>query len=268
LLRGLSCLDIGAKKAILLFFVLFITWQAIYCAALIFPILNDYWLISYLAVLVVVVCFFIADKQKMGDLGLKKTKFWKISILIGIAFAVIYNIYWIVMGTPIFSVASVRFASHGIFSFPYNLLFALTVSVVEEITFRGYILRNFSNSYSNRKAIIYSSILFGLYHFSLTSALTSTMPAFETVSYWLLFVLAAVLIGVFLGYFYIYTDKSTVGSITYHSSTIFIESLIPFTLATSQITGHLLTTTVYILLIPLLILLLKKATRLHTKQLG
>lgn len=250
-------MDAAVKKAIWLFLVLFLTWQVIYFVALVFPILYDYWLFAYLGVFAVAICFFVLDKQKMGELGLKKTKIWKASIIIGLVFAVAYNIYWVVLGTPIFSIESVRIVSHGVFSIPYNLLFALTVGLVEETTFRGYILRNLSKTYSNTKAIVYSSILFGLYHLSLISAFTSATPVFDTFTYWVLFVLAAMLIGVFLGCFYIYAQKSTIGPIIYHSSSIFVESLIPFTLATSQLNGHLFTTTIYILFISLLIFLLK-----------
>lgn len=254
-------MDAGVKKAILLFTVVFVTWQAIYAVALVFPALYDYWLISYLIVLAVIVGFYALDKQKINDLGLNKNNFWKLSIILGVIFAIIYNVYWVLVGTPILSTIPVRIVSHGIFSIPYNILFAITVGVVEETTFRGYILRNFSNIYSNTKAIAYSSVLFGLYHLSLVSALTSTTSALDTFSYWILFVLAAVLIGVFLGYFYLYTTKSTIGPITYHSISIYIESLIPFTIATSAIIGHLFTTTIYILFIPLLILILKKQKR-------
>ena len=254
-------MDAGVKKAVLLFLVVFVTWQAIYVVALVFPALYDYWLISYLMVLAVIVGFFALDKQRISDLGLKKNNFWKLSIILGVMFAVIYNVYWILVGTPILSATPVRIVSHGIFSIPYNIAFAITVGIVEETTFRGYILRNFSNTYSNTKAIAYSSVLFGLYHLSLVSAMTSTTSALDTFSYWILFVLAAVLIGVFLGYFYVYTAKSTIGPITYHSMSIYIESLIPFTIATSAIIGHLFTTTVYILFIPLLILILKKQKR-------
>lgn len=249
-------MEVEAKKAISLFVVLFLTWQFIYFVAFVFPVLYDYWLFAYLGVLAVAICFFVLDKQKIGDLGLKKTNIWKTSIIIGFVFAVGYNIYWIVLGAPIFSVGSVRIVSHGIVTVPYNLLFALTVGLLEELTFRGYILRNLSKTYSNTKAIAYSSILFGFYHLSVISAFASTTSGFDTFTYWTLFVLAAVLIGVFLGYFYIYTEKTTVGPITYHSLSIFIESLIPFTLATSQLSGHLFSTTVYILFIPILILLL------------
>jgi hypothetical protein len=84
------------------------------------------------------------------------------------------------------------------------------------------------------------------------------MSAFDTFAYWTLIVLAAVLIGLFLGYFYVNTEKTTIGTITYHSSSIFLESLVPLSLATSWLNGHLLSTTVYIIFIPMLILLKRK----------
>ena len=254
-------MDAGVKKALLLFAIVFITWQAIYTVALEVPALYNYWLISYLAVLAVIVFFFAFDKQKISDLGLKRNNFWKLSIALGAIFAVIYNVYWALAGPPLLGAFPVRFVSHGLFSIPYNILFALTVGIVEETTFRGYILRNFSNTYSNAKAIAYSSVLFGLYNLSLASALTSTTPALDTFTYWALFVLAAVLIGAFLSCFYIHTQKSTIGPVTYHSLSIYVESLIPFTIATSTIIGHLFTTTIYFLLIPMLIFILKRQKR-------
>ncbi|MCX6655143.1 MAG: type II CAAX endopeptidase family protein [Candidatus Bathyarchaeota archaeon] len=245
------------KKAFWLFLVLFLTWQGIYLIASAYPILYDYWLLAYLGVSIAAISFFALDKQKIDELGFKEPKIWKTSGILGLVFAVAYNIYWVVFGAPIFSLGPVRIVSHGIFSIPYNLLFALTVGIVEETTFRGYILRNLNKAYSNIKAVAISSILFGLYHLSLISALTSTTSGLDTFTYWTLVVLAAMIIGVFLGYFYIYTQMTTIGPIVYHSLSIFIESLVPFTLATSQLTGHLFNTTVYILFIPVLILLLK-----------
>jgi membrane protease YdiL (CAAX protease family) len=249
-------LKVEVRKAILLFLVLFLTWQILYLVTLIFPSLD--WLLAYSVVLVVATCFFVLDKQNAGDLGLKKTQHLVKYVIIGFVFAVFYNLYWAVLGVPIFSTGPKQVVQHGMFTIPYNALFALVVGVVEETSFRGYILRNLSKAYSSKKAIAYSSILFGLYHLSLVSAFSSTMSAFETVTYWTLFVLAAVLIGLFLGYFYVSTQKTTIGTITYHSFSIFLESLVPLSLATSQLNGHLFSTTVYIMFIPILILLRRK----------
>ena len=76
------------KKAISLFIILFLTWQGLYFITISFPILSQYWLLAYLIVLMVAVCFFILDKQKAGDLGLRKTKFWKKYIAVGFVLAV------------------------------------------------------------------------------------------------------------------------------------------------------------------------------------
>jgi membrane protease YdiL (CAAX protease family) len=254
------------KKAISLFLVLFSTWQVLYLVTLSFPTLNEYWLFAYLVVLGAAVCFFILDKQKARDLGLRKPKAWKKYVATSFVFAVFYNVYWAVAGTPIFSTGPILSTQHGIFTVPYNLLFALTVGLVEETSFRGYILRNLNRVYSSIRAIAYSSILFGLYHLSLVYAFTSTTSAFETLSYWTLFMLAAVLIGVFLGYFYVCTEKTTVGTVTYHSLSIFIESLVPFALATTLLSGHLLSTTVYVIFIPLLVVLRKKGWLTSTNR--
>lgn len=249
-------MKVEVRKAILLFLVLFLTWQILYLVTLIFPSLD--WLLAYSIVLVVAICFFVLDKQNASDLGLKKTQLWVKYVIIGFVFAVVYTLYWAALGVPIFSAGSKQVVQHGMFTIPYNALFALVVGLVEETSFRGYILRKLCKAYSTTKAITYSSILFGLYHLSLVLAFSSTMSAFETFSYWTLFVLAAVLIGIFLGYLYVSTQKTTIGTMTYHSFSIFLESLVPFSLATSQLNGHLLSTTVYIIFIPILILLKRK----------
>ncbi len=79
-------------------------------------------------------------------------------------------------------------------------------------------------------------------------------------------ILARALIGLFLGYFYMNTEKTTIGTITYHASSIFIESLVPFGLATSVFNGHLLSTTVYIIFIPILTLLKRKGWLSNTSR--
>lgn len=238
--------------------VLFLTWQALYFFALTIPALYNYWLLAYLAVLAVVLCFFVLDRQKVADLGLKKSKAWKKYIVIGFILAVAYILYTFGLGRLIFPAGQVQVVQHGVFSVPYNVLFALTVGLVEEASFRGYILRKMSKVYSNGKAVAFSSILFGLYHLSLVAALSSTTSAFETFAYWILVVVAAIIIGLFLGYFCVNTEKTIIGTWTYHSSSIFLESLVPYGLATSWLVAHLFSTSVYIILLPVLMLLKRK----------
>lgn len=240
------------RKALLFFSVLFSTWQIIYLATSVFPDLD--WLIAYFAVLVVAICYFVLDKQKASDLGFKKTQAWKRYVIIALIFAVVYNLYRAGLGALVFSIGPTQVAQHGIFSVPYNVLFALVVGLVEETSFRGYILRNLRRVYPDTLAIIYSSVLFGLYHLSLVYAFWSTMSAFQTLAYWALTVLAAFVAGLFLGYFYLNAEQTTIGSMTYHSLSIFLESLVPYGLATSTFNGHLFSTSVYIIILPLLVL--------------
>lgn len=246
------------RKAIVLFVVLFITWQVLYFVDLAINGLD--WLLAYLVVLAVAICFFILDKQKASDLGLTKPRLWKRYIIVGFVFAVGYVLYWAGLGALVFSTGPTYVIPHGIFSIPYNALQALVIGLVEETAFRGYILRNLKKVYSSTKAIIYSSLLFGLYHLSLVyiPAQLSTMSLFSTFSYWVLFVFAAFIIGIFLGHFYVSTEQTTIGNITYHSSSIFLESLVPYGLATSLFIAHLFSTSAYIILIPLLIFLKKR----------
>lgn len=259
-------LRIEEKKAVLIFLVLFLTWQSIYFFALKFPILYEYWLFAYLAVFIVAILFFVLDRQKAVDLGFKKQKAWKKYVIIGFVLAYVYILYLAGLGSILFSIGPVQVVQHGILSVPYNASFALIVGLVEEASFRGYILRNLHKVHSETWAIACSSILFGMYHLSLVLAFLSTSSTLETFAYWTLVVAAAFVIGLFLGYFYMNTGRTIIGTLTYHSSSIFLESLMPYGLATSQLSAHLFSTTVYIIMLPLLIFLKKKGWLTNTRE--
>jgi hypothetical protein len=51
------------------------------------------------------------------------------------------------------------------------------------------------------------------------------------------------------------TENTTIGTMTYHSTTIFIGSSMPFSIAAPQIYQHVLGITFYIMAIPTLVLL-------------
>jgi len=249
-------LKLEVRKASLLFLVLFSTWQIIYLATSIIPDLD--WLFAYFTVLMAAVCYFILDRQKASDLGLKRTWAWRRYVIIALIFAVVYNLYWAGLGALVFSTGPTQVIQHGIFSIPYNALLALIVGFVEETSFRGYILRNLRRVYSDTLAITYSSVLFGLYHISLVYAFWSTMSVFQAFAYWALTVLAAFVSGLFLGYFYLNAEQTTIGNIAYHSLTNFLASLVPYSLATSLPNSRLFSTSAYIIILPLLILAKRK----------
>jgi len=249
--------EVGTRKAISLCLVLFITWQGLYFIDVVINGLD--WLLAYLAVLAVAICYYILDKQKASDLGLSRPRLWRRYIIVGFMFAVGYVLYWAVLGALIFSTGPTYVIQHGIFSIPYNALHALIIGLVEETSFRGYILRNLRKVLPSTKAITYSSILFGLYHLSLVYIPVQllTMSLIWTSAYWILFMLAAFVTGLFLGYFYICAEQTTIGCVTYHSSSIFLEGLVPYGLAIPLFYSHLFSTSFYIVIFPLLILLKK-----------
>jgi len=239
------------RKVILFFFVVFLTWQVLYVFD---QVINGIdWLLAYSIVLVVITCFFILDKQKIGDLGLKKPLLWKRYVMIGFVFAVLVILFWFSISLPLpFTVHEIF--RYGILSIPYNALFALVVGLVEETSFRGYILRNLRNVYSDTKAIAYSATLFGLYHVSIVLILLSATPAPNPFTYWSSYVLFTFLVGLFLGYFCVNSGGTIIGTVTHHSSHIFLSSFIPYELATSFTIGHLVNASVYAIVLMLLII--------------
>lgn len=255
-------MEVGVRKAILLSLALFITWQVLYFIDLVINGLD--WLLAYFVVLAVAICFYILDKQKASDLGLMRSRLWRRYVIVSFMFAVGYVLYWAILGALIFSTGPTYVIQHGIFSIPYNAIEALVVGLVEETAFRGYILRNLKKVYSSTKAIAYSSLLFGLYHLSLVYIITqlSTMSIKQIFAYWALLVLAAFVSGLFFGYFYLNTEQTTIGAITYHSSSMFLQVLVPYGLAIPLFYARLFSTSFYIVVFPLLILL-KRSGRLE-----
>ncbi len=88
---------------------------------------------------------------------------------------------WSILGSVLFSSAPqsliqplIFSVGYGVLSVPYVLVLALVIGLAEECSFRGYILRNLRGSFSEGKAVLYSSVLFGLYHISIFYVYSST----------------------------------------------------------------------------------------------
>jgi len=249
-------LKIEVRKALLLFLILFFTWQILYVASWSLGGLD--WLLAYSILLAVAVCFFVIDKQKLTDLGFRNPLLLKRYVVIGFMSAVAIVIYWAVLGPLILPTEPRKIFQNGAFTIVYNAVFALVIGLVEEASFRGYILRNFHKTYSETKAIIYSSFLFGLYHISFPWIYLSTTPPSQTFTYWSSYILFTFVVGLFLSYFYLSATQTTVGTIAHHSSHIFLSGFVPYALATSFTIGYLLNTVAYTAIFLFLILLKRK----------
>ena len=189
----------------------------------------------------------------MSDLGLRKPLFWKRYIVIGFVFAVLVILFWF-LGLLLLPATIHEIFRYGILSILYNALFALIVGLIEETSFRGYILGNLRKVCCDTKAIIYSAILFGLYHVSIVLILLAQTPAPNPFTYWSSYVLFTFVVGLFLGYFCLNSEGTIIGTMTHHSSHIFLSSFVPYELATSFTIGHLVNTGVYAIVLMLLII--------------
>jgi len=95
-----------------------------------------------------------------------------------------------------------------------SIILFIMVALSEEIAFRGFILRNLSNSYSSKKALLISAVIFAVFH--------AFNPNMSGIAYINLF-----LGGVFLGLPYILT-KNLWFSIALHYSWNFFQAFFGF----------------------------------------
>jgi membrane protease YdiL (CAAX protease family) len=147
--------NVETRKAILLFVVLFVTWQVLY------PLGLDT-LLGYVIVLAVLAGFLVLDKQNPSKVGLRRPSGWRRYVSIGCVFAAIFVLYLFVLGSILYSNTSPSLSrplifsvGFGVLSIPYVLVLALTIALVEETSFRGYILRNLRRS-SRREKLFFT----------------------------------------------------------------------------------------------------------------
>ena len=248
-------MKIETGKSLLLFLILFVAWQLLY-------FLGFDELLNYTIVLLVAIGFFALDKQTLASLGLRRSAHWgryvNIGVVLGTGFvACLSALGWathrndpIDLTRPYISILNL-----GLFSVPYVAVLALFIGLVEESSFRGYILRNLLATSTPRRALFYSAVLFMLYHVSFFFLYNSPFPASETFTYWSSFLLYAFVVGIVIGYFYMNAKQTITGTVAFHSSIIFVESFLPYEGTLQFAEGHLEVTVVILLFLPLLVLL-------------
>lgn len=125
------------------------------------------------------VCFIIwlfmkyIDKEKMVTLGLKinkKLKEFYIGFGIGSAIIVVGYLTLFFLGEIEFENINVNYQNILI-----SILYYALVALFEEITMRGYVLRNFMSSFNKYVALILSSLLFAFMHYSNANTNTLTL---------------------------------------------------------------------------------------------
>ncbi len=251
----------AVAKAVLLFLVLFVTWQILF---LLGPQSLNTELFSYLIIAAALGVFLIIDRQTLSGLGFRRTKQWRTYIVLALVLVAVFVSYLLILSFLLFANTSeasppvISTVGYGPLSIPYVVALALVVGVVEEVSFRGYILRNFNRSYSVRNAIVFSSVFFALYHLSIPGILSSTTAPSQTFTFWtsfLLFVFSGALLA---GYFYDFSQQTVSGIIAFHSGNILLQSFTPYTSSLTNTVGYLLDSIPILLFIPLLSYLRRK----------
>jgi len=217
-------------KPVLLFLLLFSTWQVLYVAE---SLLGLDHAVAYLMVLGSATCFFILDHQKMSDLGLRRSPGWQAEVQAGFILAV--ALVLLKDAAALATSADPPAILKGILDFSRVAALALTAGAVEEISFRGYILRKLAASNATAGAILLSSTLFAFYNLPIPR-ITETIalaPAL-TFSSWLTFALQSFVLGMAQSIFYTKTNGRTVGPWTLNSASVFLSLLVSFRLPPAQ----------------------------------
>lgn len=171
------------RDSLALFLVLSCLLQLYYFAPMFFPVLYTYYPYGFVAHVFFYIAEFIllysyvkvVKNASFSDLGFKKSEGWKTNCVTGFIFAIFHNAVYLAISMFIFKV------KHGYIlpayvHIPVYFAFYLLISVSEEGLFRGCILKGLLQKHKALTSIIFSSMLFGLYHINYISLVLNFSP--------------------------------------------------------------------------------------------
>lgn len=203
-------------KCVLIFFLSVILWH-LYRFIITFSPFQSFFVwetpqgylfyLSFYVIWLAILIFFIyyIDHSSLKNIGLKVEK-WKTYIITGVSFA--FSARFLEIGLGVLVGGDIVAYSYS--SFFVILFFIVTtffVGLSEEGIFRGYIQRKLTNIWKFLPALLFTSILFRIYHknfftASMTDIILASIP---TPSF-----------GMFAGYFYYKSRSSLLGPIALH----------------------------------------------------
>jgi membrane protease YdiL (CAAX protease family) len=208
-----------ALKAFLLFVSLIILIQIFYLvetdtdffsSTRYFPYGYAVHIVYYLSFLVVT--FLFVGKFDFKAVGLKRVVSWRKFLITGMFLALLGVVLKIVFIQGTFGQSS--YAVPYYLLVPAFLILGSLIGLAEESAFRGYILKNFLEKYKPLTAILFASLLFGVYHTNFLNLNYYTMP------FWSLYVGQALTGGLIMASLFYKTGGNLVASMAYHSTNI------------------------------------------------
>lgn len=135
--------------------------------------------VSALAVIPVLVWMFRKDRRQEKAANDKKIPLWKYSMVLGISLPFALGLNNLLAITKLTEIsAGYQEASEILYtpSFPVQIIcLGVIVPIMEELIFRGLIFRRMREEMSMVRAVLYSSLLFGLYHENVVQAVYGTL---------------------------------------------------------------------------------------------
>lgn len=222
-------------KCILIFLLSIIVWH-IYRFMVVFSPYGSYlewgtpqgylfYLAFYISMFAVLVFFiYHIDHSSLRDMGLSKVGRWKTHIIVGVSFAFLARFLEIGLGVLV--------GGHVVIG-SYSSLFVIVLFVVdtffvglsEEGVFRGYIQRKLTDLWEFLPALVFTSILFQIYHINFFTASLSNLVSTAV---------AVPSFGIFAGYFYYKSRGSLLGPTTLHMFYDLFGTIVP---VSADITG-------------------------------
>jgi membrane protease YdiL (CAAX protease family) len=165
-----------------------------------------------------VVTFLFVGKFDFGAVGLKRVAAWRKYLLVGMFLALLGAGLKIVFVPGTFGQSF--YAVPYYILVPAYLVLGTLIGLAEESAFRGYILKNFLEKYKPLTAILFASILFGIYHINFPNLNVYTLL------FWTLYAGQALTGGLIMASLFYKTGGNLVASIAYHSTNIIIGQII------------------------------------------
>ncbi len=215
------------RDSLVLFFSTLGILQLYYLSVTLFPILRTYYPYGFIVHMSVYGAEFIilylyvkiVKRSSFSDLGFRRSRKWTRYCIVGFLLAIFHNAIDLTVSIFILGIR------HGFIlplyiHIPVYFTAFLLIGVSEEGIFRGCILGGLLKRYGVTASIIFSSLLFGLYHFSYPFLLDWPSGAIAiTINMFYSFTA-----GLLLAYFYHKTGRNLLGPVSYHFSQAFFNA--------------------------------------------